>query len=314
MILYNSKNWSLVVKNVLGFGYAYNTRELFKFQGCVLLYTIVIAILRIHVFPKTTFDIIHIDITFLSLVGVIMGLTLVFRTNSSYDRWWEGRKQWGSLINESRTLASNFHCLIPKEDHETRHYVASQIANFAYALKGHLRDSINPEYFDYKDDSYLQELNKSKHIPHKIATLIFEKMQELYIKGVFSDMDKINIKHQIEQFINVMGACERIKNSPIPFSHVAFIKSFIIFYCLFLPVGLIDKFQYYTIPAVFLISYALAGVEVISEEIEQPFGTDSNDLPLRHMCNVIKQNVYDILEVPMDKKLPSAVTMPSVII
>ena len=69
---------------------------------------------------------------------------------------------------------------------------------------------------------------------------------------------------------------------------------------------MVDTFHYYTIPAVFLISYALAGVELISEEIEQPFGTDANGLPLLHISNIIKQNVYEIMQVPLDKELPIA--------
>jgi putative membrane protein len=306
MIVYNSKNWSLVIKSLLGFGYAYNIRELLKIQSIILVYSLAVVYLRLHVFNDVKKYPIELNVTFLSLIGVIMGLTLVFRTNSSYDRWWEGRKLWGALINESRTMASNFYALLPN-DFESRRYIAAQIANFAYALQGSLRDAINFDWLDDGGDSnYIAQLKKAKHIPHRIATNIFVKMEELYKKGSFSDVDKINIKVQIEQMINVMGACERVKNSPIPFSHVSFIKSFIILYCILLPIGMVDTFHYYTIPAVFLISYALAGVEIISEEIEQPFGTDANDLPLLHISNIIKQNVYEIMEVPLDKELPSA--------
>lgn len=306
MIIYNSKNWGLVIKSLLGLGYAYNVRELLKIQSIILIYSLAVVYLRLHVFDDVKNYPIELNVTFLSLIGVIMGLTLVFRTNSSYDRWWEGRKLWGALVNESRTLASNFYSLLP-DDYENRRYLAAQIGNFAYALQGYLRDAIN---FDLFDDAgkpeTIEELRKSKHITYKIATNIFVKMEELCKQGKLGDADKINLKYQIEQMIGVMGACERVKNSPIPFSHVSFIKSFIIFYCLLLPLGMVDTFHYYTIPAVFLISYALAGVEIISEEIEQPFGTDANDLPLLHISNIIKQNVYEIMEIPLDKELPAA--------
>lgn len=308
MIVYNSKNWGLVVRSLIGFGgYAYNVRELLKIQSIILVYSTVVVHLRLHVFNNVKDYPIELDTTFLSLIGVIMGLTLVFRTNSSYDRWWEGRKLWGALINESRTMASNFHALLPQSDKGNRAYIAAQIANFAYALQASLRDTPNFDLLDASNDTeYIKTLQKAKHVPHRIATNIFVRMEQLYKQDVFNSVDKINIKEQIEQFINVMGACERIKNSPIPFSHVSFIKSFIILYCLMLPLGMVDKFHYYTIPAVFLISYALAGVEIISEEIEQPFGTDANDLPLLHLCNVIKQDVYEVMEVPLNQALPSA--------
>ncbi|MDX1904223.1 MAG: bestrophin family ion channel [Thermonemataceae bacterium] len=314
MIIYNSKNWGLVIKSLLGLGYAYNIRELIKIQTIILLYSLIVVYVRLHVFNDVKNYPIELNVTFLSLIGVIMGLTLVFRTNSSYDRWWEGRKLWGALINDSRTMASNFYALL-RDDFESRRYVAAQIANFAYSLQGHLREAINFDLFDDAGNpENIQQLKKAKHIPHRIATNIFVKMEELYKKSAFSDVDKINIKEQIEQFINIMGACERIKNTPIPFSHVSFIKSFIILYCLILPLGMVDTFHYYTIPAVFLISYALAGVEIISEEIEQPFGTDANDLPLLHISNIIKQNVYEIMDVPLDKELPSAKEKPNMII
>ncbi|MGD1840723.1 MAG: bestrophin family protein [Thermonemataceae bacterium] len=314
MIIYNTKSWRGVIVNALGFGDSYNARELFKIQLSIFLYSTLVTLLRIHVFGADAMPI-NLDTTFLSLIGVILGLTLVFRINSSYDRWWEGRKQWGALINDSRTMASNFNCLIPKEDTQTRRYIAAQIANFAYALKGHLRDHIDFSFFDpTEEEGYIEELKQAKHVPHKIASLIFIKMEALYKSGLVSEADKINIKGQIEQLINILGACERIKNSPIPYSHTSFIKSFIFFYALFLPIGLVDKFEYYTIPAVFLISYALAGVEVISEEIEQPFGKDANDLPLRHLANVIKQNVYEAMDVPLDQELPSPLVKDAVVI
>jgi len=314
MIIYNSKNWGLVIKSLLGFGYAYNVRELIKIQTIILLYSLSVVYIRLHVFNDVKNYPIELNVTFLSLIGVIMGLTLVFRTNSSYERWWEGRKLWGGLINDSRTMASNFYALL-RDDAESRRYIAAQIANFAYALQGHLREAINFDLFDDAGNpENIQQLKKAKHIPHRIATNIFVKMEELYKKSANTDIDKINIKEQIEQFINILGVCERIKNTPIPFSHVSFIKSFNILYCLLLPLGMVDTCHYYTIPAVFLISYALAGVEIISEEIEQPFGTDANDLPLLHISNIIKQNVYEIMEVPLDKELPSAKEKPNMLI
>ncbi len=314
MVIYNTKSWTKVFLSGLGFGNAYNNKSLFVIIAVILLYTSFITCLRIYLLPKELFEI-RLTPTYLSLVGVILGLVLVFRINSAYDRWWEGRKLWGALINESRTLASNFTSLLPEADYANRSYLAAQIANFAYALKGHLREEIDYTHLDTNgDEGYLVSLKKARHLPHHIATLIFFKMEALFRDKVLSEADKINIKQQIEQMVNIMGACERIKNSPIPFSHTSFIKSFIMFYSVVLPIGLVDSFQFYTIPAVFIISYALAGVEVISEEIEQPFGTDANDLPLRHLSNVIKQNVYDTMQVPLEKELPSPLLSNGVVI
>lgn len=313
MIIYNTKDWRKIFLSAFGFGNAYNAKELFKIQAFILLYCLLIVYLRHYHYPPERF-IIRLDPTFLSLVGVILGLSLVFRVNSSYERWWEGRKQWGALVNHSRTLAANFHAVLPADDQESRHYVAAHIANFAYALKGHLRGQIHWEVFDYPNEREKEAMRQSAHLPYFIAGCLFEKMEALFRSGIICEADKINLKQQIQGLIDILGACERIKNTPIPFSHTSFIKTFIIFYAFFLPIGLVDKFGWYTIPAVFLISYALAGVEVISEEIEQPFGTDANDLPLRHLSNVIKQNAYDMLQVHSQVSPPLAIIRDGVLI
>ena len=98
--------------------------------------------------------------------------------------------------------------------------------------------------------------------------------------------------------LDVLGGCERILNTPIPFSHSSFFKSFIIIYIFSLPFGFVNAFLYFTIPATALISFALLGVEIISEEIEDPFGKDPNDLPLTHLSNLMRKNVYNLLMVP----------------
>jgi putative membrane protein len=313
MIIYNTKDWRKIFLSAFGFGSAYNAKDLFQIQAFILAYCLLVVYLRHYHYPPERLSI-QLDPTFLSLVGVILGLSLVFRVNSSYERWWEGRKQWGALVNHSRTLAAYFHAVLPEHDQTNRYYVAAHIANFAYALKGHLRAKINWEMFDYPNEKEKKDMQQAGHLPYQVASYLFKKTEELFRSGLLCEADKINIKQQIQAMIDVLGACERIKNTPIPFSHTSFIKTFIIFYAFFLPIGLVDKFGWYTVPAVFLISYALAGVEVISEEIEQPFGTDANDLPLRHLSNVIKQNTYDILQVSSQTSLPVAIIRDGVLI
>lgn len=313
MIIYNTKDWVKIFLSASGFGNAYNAKYLFKTQAFILVYCFAVVYLRHYHYPPERLAI-RLDPTFLSLVGVILGLSLVFRVNSSYERWWEGRKQWGALVNHCRTLAANFHAVLPLHDHENRRYMAAHIANFPYALKGHLRAQTHWEVFEYPCQEEKEAMQRAEHLPYFIAGQLFAKMEALFRAGQLCEADKINLKQQIQGLIDVLGACERIKNTPIPFSHTSFIKTFIIFYAFFLPIGLVDKFGWYTLPAVFLISYALAGVEVISEEIEQPFGTDANDLPLRHLSNVIKQNIYDMLQVNPQASLPVAITRDGVLI
>lgn len=300
MIVYDTKRWwGTLSKLVLGLNSSYNSRVLYRDMLLVTLYVSIITISNINVFHFVFVK----DSLFFSLLGLILSLILVFRLNTAYNKWWEGRIKWGALVNDSRTLASYLHTILPKNDKATRTYYAAQISNFAIALRGHLRDNIKYEEFEYNDHEYLECLKQAPHVPHKIATLLMEWMQTSFKRDYISGFDKINIKVQIQNFIDILGACERIKNTPIPFSHSSYIKAFITIYTLTLPFGIIDSFGIYTIPAAVLISYALIGVEIISEEIEDPFGVEANDLPLTHLSNIIKGNVYAALEVEYEKEI-----------
>jgi putative membrane protein len=97
------------------------------------------------------------------------------------------------------------------------------------------------------------------------------------------------------QYLEICGACERIKNTPIPYSYSSFIKKFIVIYTLTLPFGVAFSLGYLAIPVVTFIFYVLASLELIAEEIEDPFGDDANDLPMKRLATVIGQNAEEIL-------------------
>jgi putative membrane protein len=251
-----------------------------------------VVIVDLEVLPAR----IEVNPLFFSLLGVILSLMLVFRLNTSYNKWWEGRIAWGSLINQSRAFASQLHATLPKEDKRERKYFATQIANFAYTLQTHLRGFKHWHEIEPMGKDYLASLQKAKNVPYAVATQLYEHIEQRTKEGAFDGLDKQALFKHIETMIGIMGICERIKNTPIPFSHNSYIKTFILIYVLALPFGLVGTLLYYTIPTVALISYALVGVEVVSEEVEEPFGTEANDLPLLQLSRVIKHSVFEALQ------------------
>lgn len=302
MIVYDTKNWgNTLIKIYLSFNKAYTTRILFRDILYVTLYTSIVVVVDQELLK----DSIKVEPLFFSLLAIILSLMLVFRLNSSYNKWWEGRKAWGALINTCRYMSSNLNAIIPKEEKDTRLFFAATISNFAIGMQGHLRNHVNFEEFEDPFPEYLEPFKKAKHVPHKIASSLYEKVDYLVKEGTFTEFDKMLINQQIERCVDILGICERIKNTPIPFSHNSYIKTFILVYVLGLPFALVSSLQYYTIPTVALISYALIGVEVISEEVEEPFGKQANDLPLIHLSNIIKANVYEALEVEPSVEVPS---------
>jgi putative membrane protein len=229
------------------------------------------------------------------LLGIVLGLFLVFRTNSAYDRWWEGRKLWGGLVNSTRNLAIKLNACLSREDHERRSWFAKMISNFVYATKEHLRRGVQFPELQSGDGIDLEELKKYKHRPNRIASQIYDKVYTAYRENVISGDQLINIDKEMKDFVDLLGACERIKNTPIPYSYTMYIKKFIFLYIVTLPFGFIATFGYFTIATVLLVSYILLSVELIAEEIEDPFGTDINDLPTDELSGKIRDNVDEIL-------------------
>jgi len=294
MIVYDSKTWWTLHKVLFKtFKESYNLRQLLFLVLLTAVYVSVISYVDLEIMHRTF----SVDTVFFSLLGVILSLFLVFRLNSAYDRWWEGRKQWGKLVNDCRTLSLNLNSLIPKSEGKRRRFFVKSIANFCIGLQWHLREDIQYGRFIHINKSITEDIEKAQNVPNEIAAQMFNEVESMHKEGLMNDMDKFQLKELLQGLIDVLGACERIKNTPIPFSHSTFIKIFTFVYIGILPFGLIDKFHYLTIPAVIVMGFAMFGIEVISDEIENPFGMDANDLPTGHIADVIRENVYEILQV-----------------
>jgi putative membrane protein len=230
-----------------------------------------------------------------SLLGIVLGLFLVFRTNTAYDRWWEGRRLWGGMVNSTRNFALKINAYISAEDHETRDWFAKMIPNFVIAMKESLRGSVQFNDLEAVSATFEEDLKKYKHKPNKLSAMMYNRVNELYKKGIITGDQLINLDKELKDFIDLMGACERIKNTPIPYSYMMYVKKFIVIYIATLPFGFVTAHGYYTVPIVVLITFVLMSVELIAEEIEDPFGKDLNDLPTDELSAKIKDNVREIL-------------------
>jgi putative membrane protein len=234
-------------------------------------------------------------IQFHSIIGVMLGLFLVFRINTAYDRWWEGRKLWGKLVNDTRHLAIKINSMLPIDRTVDREFFIDMIANIAFATKEHLRDSILVSELSLPDETLRNNVISSTHRPNKLADALFERTNQLYKDQIIDGYQLYILDKELKGFVDMIGGCERIKTTPIPFSFSMFIKKFLFIYSLTLPVSFAWQFGYWTTPIVILTFYFLVSVELISEEIEDPFGEDINDLPLDEICFKIKKNVEEIM-------------------
>ena len=231
---------------------------------------------------------------FHSLVGFVISLLLVFRTNTAYDRWWEGRKQWGALVNNTRNLAIKLSVKIPKEDTSRRSLMRILITNYVFAMKEHLRKGVIPDELEEHPEFDKESALQNEHVPNAIAQKLYMEIMQLREDEVITDEQLIVIDQEYKSLTDIIGACERIKKTPIPFSYNAFIKKFIFVYVVSLPFGAITSFGYATIFITVFLFYILASLEIIAEEIEDPFGTDANDLPTDNLSETIKRNLKEL--------------------
>lgn len=229
-----------------------------------------------------------------SMLGFVISMLMVFRTNTAYERWWEGRRLWGNLVNASRNLAIKLHPVLEASHTHERHFFAHMIPNYAFALKNHLRKQTI--YDEFTEQHLLQEnLSGTHHVPNRIARMIYEQINRLYNSGVIKNEQLLTLSAEVQQFTEICGSCERIKNTPIPFSYSSFIKKFVFFYIITLPWGYVYLTGYFIVPIVVFVFYVLGSLELIAEEIEDPFGTDANDLPTDDISQNIRNSVSDIL-------------------
>ncbi len=287
MVQYNPKDW---ITFIFRFHKSDTFRKLIPMMIFIGLYTYGVGYLELEYWkialtnPLSNITMMH------NMLGFVISLLLVFRTNTAYDRWWEGRKLWGSLVNNSRNLAIKLSVIL-KEEHDHA-YFSKLIPGYASMLAKHLTDVATSKQL-YADSDL--DIDHHKHRPNQVAKMIFKKVNDLYAQKKITGDQLIVLNSEVKSFTDICGACERIKNTPIPYSYSAFIKKFIFFYVMTLPFGYVFSLGYYAVPVVIFIFYVLASLELIAEEIEDPFGFDANDLPIDKIAANIKRHVEEIL-------------------
>lgn len=287
MIKYNPKSWFQLI---FALHKSDTMRILWKEMIYIALLSTVIAWIEITYFPDNK-ALANLNIVY-SLVGFVISLLLVFRTNTAYDRWWEGRKKWGDLVNDSRNISVKLNASdISKED---KLFFSRMISNFAIAAKDHLKSGTIIEKLNLTEPE-ISRLKQTDHIPIGIVERMYERLNELRKSGIIKMEDYLVLDRHLNGFINMIGACERIKNTPIPYSYSLFIKKFIFLYTGTLPIAFVGILGYYSVLVTVFVFYVLVSMEILAEEIEDPFGLDDNDLPMDEISQKIKLNVENVL-------------------
>lgn len=288
MIPYDPQHWTSHLFDVEGS----MVREILgRVLTSVIVATIVVGL---YVFGPDTCQIIAIPATGHSLIGTALSLLLVFRTNSSYDRFWEGRKQWGGIVNESRNLARQASVWLATDMPLMREVILWTVA-FPYATMQRLRRSSGiGTSLKELPEADIRRVESAEHVPLAVARELSSKVLLARTRNIIDTLQLNTFDHNIELLIDYCGACERIHTTPLPFAYAVHLRRVLIAYCVTLPFALVKDFGWMTIPATLLISYALYGVEEIGVEIEDPFGFEANDLPIENYCKAIEKTLRDV--------------------
>lgn len=291
MVAYNPKDWFTFIFRLHK---SDTVRTLFPMIISISLYSALVSWIEIDYLQLSNdskiknLSIMHTMLTF------VISTLLVFRTNSAYERWWEGRKLWGSLVNSSRNLALKLESLLPENRLNEKDFFATMISNYPFVLRNHLRNNVHPTDLDDHADFSQKNIHQDQHNPNFVAKQIIQRVFALQQQGVIAHEQVLLMNQELSNMAEVCGACERIKNTPIPYSYSAFLKKFIFFFVMSLPLTLVFSLGYYCVPVVAFIFYVLTSLELIAEEIEDPFGNDENDLPLDTISKGIRKTVYEI--------------------
>jgi putative membrane protein len=285
MINYNPKNW---LSFIFSFHKSDTARMMWKELIYISLLSILITYTEITFFPKAYY--LKNLTTVYSLLGFVISLLLVFRTNTAYDRWWEGRKAWGGMVNDSRSISAKLSAL--KLNQEEKAGLSNLISLYVYSVKNHLRNNLIQDDPDCLNK--IAGIDVSGHQPLRIQQLLREEVQKLYANQSMSAECWLAVQRDLDALVDALGVCERIKNTPIPFSYSLFIKKFIFIYVLTMPLAFVPLFGYLSAFISTFVFYALVSMELLAEEIEDPFGSDENDLPTDQICQNIQNNCTQI--------------------
>lgn len=240
----------------------------------------------------------------LTMFGFVLALFLGFRNNASYERYWEARKLWGSLLNVSRSLTRQALTLPnSKIDDPSVNEFVQLLSAFCYALKHQLRHTDPQEDLKKRlGEKHLATVMEAKYKPAVIINLLSAWVQKARHDQRIDSIQQARFDENLDKLTDVVGGCERIASTPIPYSYRVLLHRTIYIYCLLLPFGLVDTLGWITPFIVAFIAYTFVAFDTIADEIEEPFGIQANDLPLTHMCEMIEGTMLELTGKSIEEK------------
>lgn len=234
-----------------------------------------------------------------TIFGVILSIFLGFRNNACYDRWWEGRKLWGALIANARHMDRDTRVL----SHARRERVIHHVIVFSNMLRDRLRhQTANPTQLletGRLNEHAVERLNHHLNAPQYTLGLIQWELMQALKEGEISDILYQQVNSHVVEMGNVQAGCDRIASTPLPFSYSVLLNRTVYCFCFLLPFSLESILGLWTPLFVGILAYLFLGLDMLSAELEEPFGTQDNDLPLDSIVRLIERELLSSLGKPI---------------
>jgi len=281
-------------------------KMLFIWKGSVLkkiitqLCIITIFSVAVYYFNGKIYDYkVKLNPTVFTLIGLALAIFMGFCNTASYDRFWEGRKVWGLLVIETRSLTRQILSFIPNVSKEEKQEIVKLISAFCWSLNYQLRGkSETGNLKKLLSEDQFHQIQGKTFIPNIILGFISDWLHTQNKKGNIDTIVLSSMNHQLNQFSNISGGCERILNTPLPFAYSVLLHRTVYLYCFWLPFGLLDSLDSMMPLIVLLISYTFIALDAIIQEIGEPFGEEENDLALNSICRTIEFSIFEQADIP----------------
>ncbi|GAB7563875.1 bestrophin family ion channel [Methylobacillus methanolivorans] len=245
----------------------------------------------------------HYKVTLTATPFTLWGLTLAiflgFRNSAAYQRFWEARTLWGELLISARNFTRQVQQFFPQLDREERLYLLQPLLAYPYAMRNFLRDVIYDNTNRIADD----EVKRQLHAPSLMLMTLGKRVTEYARLSKLDPILLAQMDAQINQLSHVLGGCERIKSTPIPYPYILMLHRVVHVYCFLLPFCLVDSIGWLTPVAVCILAYTFFGLDALGDQIADPFGTEPNDLPLDAMSRNIEIGILELLDEPLPPAL-----------
>lgn len=264
-----------------------------------VIVVMVISAIVVHMYWDLKFKFLAIPLGIPGLIGTTISLILAFRTNASYARWWEARKVWGAIVNDSRSLVrqtiANF------GNSETAQSEIQQLANrqiaWNYALSNSLRgQEVMPKIEKYLDQTAIEAIQNHDNIPNALLLLHERQLKKQHDNGVLDTFQYLQLSSLIQNLTDSMGKCERIKNTIFPTQYSFYIHFTIMTFVISLPFGIMSEIGFFAVLISGIVAFLFLTIEHMAIDLQRPFENEPNDTPMNALSRTIEVNILEMLE------------------